>query len=151
MAKEMKSSVEPKIDARQLLEDYLKGYFRCFVAEKDKTIVGYIVYMYTFSVWKGKRLHVEEIFVRKNYRKDGTGTALMHEVAKDCSREKCAGMNWVCSENDVLLMKLYKARGGKNLTETKKMNLFRLNEKELEKYNKPTRILYNRLNPDPPH
>lgn len=35
---------------------------------KDERLVGYAFYFYTYSTWEGRVIHMEDLFVREEYR-----------------------------------------------------------------------------------
>ena len=45
--------------------DLKKILFKCFVAEKENSIVGIALIYYRFSTWKGKTIHIEDLFNQK--------------------------------------------------------------------------------------
>ncbi|UII81206.1 GNAT family N-acetyltransferase [Flagellimonas sp. CMM7] len=56
--------------------------FHCFVAEKDKQIVGIALVYPRYSTWKGPVIHLEDLIVAEAMRGSGLGTALLNEVVK---------------------------------------------------------------------
>lgn len=56
--------------------------FHCFVAEKDKQIVGIALVYPRYSTWKGPVIHLEDLIVAEAMRGTGLGTALLNEVVK---------------------------------------------------------------------
>jgi len=47
--------------------------FQLLVAETNdtKTIIGYILYHYSYNTWQGKAIHLEDLYITKKFRKDG--------------------------------------------------------------------------------
>jgi len=78
-----------------LLED-LFTHKRCFaiVAEDQKQIIGFALYYFGYSTWKGRTLYLEDIFVQENARKKGVGQALFDEILKRARTEKVKRMDW---------------------------------------------------------
>lgn len=78
-----------------LLED-LFTHKRCFaiVAEDQKQIIGFALYYFGYSTWKGHTLYLEDIFVQENARKKGVGQALFDEILKRAKKEKVKRMDW---------------------------------------------------------
>jgi len=46
------------------------------------TLLGYALYFYTYSTWKGKALYLEDLYVTPGCRGQGLGSALFNRVAK---------------------------------------------------------------------
>ena len=80
-------------------ENLLKDLFthkRCFaiVAEDQKQIIGFALYYFGYSTWKGRTLYLEDIFVQENARKKGVGQALFDEILKRARTERVKRMDW---------------------------------------------------------
>ena len=78
-----------------LLED-LFTHKRCFaiVAEDQKQIIGFALYYFGYSTWKGRTLYLEDIFVQERARKKGVGQALFDEILKRARTERVKRMDW---------------------------------------------------------
>jgi diamine N-acetyltransferase len=46
------------------------------------TLLGYALYFYTYSTWKGKALYLEDLYITRGCRGQGLGSALFNRVAK---------------------------------------------------------------------
>ncbi|MBQ4913764.1 GNAT family N-acetyltransferase [Maribacter sp. MMG018] len=56
--------------------------FHCFVADKERQIVGMALVYPRYSTWKGPVIHLEDLIVTEQMRGSGLGTALLNEVVK---------------------------------------------------------------------
>ena len=69
-----------------LLRSHLFGsrpYAESIVAELDTEIVGFGLFFHTYSTFLTQPgLHLEDVFVRPEYRRQGIGKALMMSIAK---------------------------------------------------------------------
>lgn len=68
--------------------------YSLLVAEKDNVIIGYSIYYYRYSTWKGKRLFLEDILVTEKERGTGAGKELFERTIEIGKQEKCTGMMW---------------------------------------------------------
>lgn len=68
--------------------------FQTFIAEIDGKVVGMALYYYRYSTWKGKTIHLEDLIVFKNYRKQNIGRALYDAVLQQASKEKVRRVEW---------------------------------------------------------
>ena len=87
---------EVEITVQELERDGFgeKPYFGFLVAEKNSTIVGLSFYWIRYSTWKGKFLFLEDIIVKKEYRRNDIGSKLFYETLRICEKMKCKGMCW---------------------------------------------------------
>ncbi|XP_021420237.1 diamine acetyltransferase 2b isoform X1 [Oncorhynchus mykiss] len=78
-------------------------FYECLIAEvpdehktKDGyTVVGYALYFYTYSTWKGRSVYMEDLYVMPDFRGKGIGTGLMAKVAQVGFMFHCmADPNW---------------------------------------------------------
>jgi GNAT superfamily N-acetyltransferase len=68
--------------------------FHTFVAELDGTIVGMALYYYRYSTWKGKTIHLEDLILKENFRKQGIGFALYQKVIETGYHESVRRIEW---------------------------------------------------------
>lgn len=69
--------------------------FRALIAEWDGKVAGYALFFEFYSSFQGRAgLFLEDIFVRSEYRKNGTGTELLARVAKIASAEGYFCLRW---------------------------------------------------------
>ena len=82
-------------------EDYLRdGFgdapaFHVHVATDGGEVVGFALWFFTWSTWRGRRcLHLEDLFVLPEHRKKGAGLALMRALASEAVSTGCARFVW---------------------------------------------------------
>ena len=68
--------------------------FQTLIAEVDKKVVGMALYYYRYSTWKGKTIHLEDLIVFENYRKQHIGSALYDKVLQQAYKEKVRRVEW---------------------------------------------------------
>lgn len=95
----------------QLLED--KDHFNCFVAVKEGSLVGYATYFHAYSSWSGKSLYMDDLYVKRNYRKQGIGKLLLGEIVSLAKEHQCKKVHWQVSDWNVNAQDFYKALGAK--------------------------------------
>ncbi len=70
----------------------------CFaiVAEdvQTDTVIGFALYYFSYSTWKGKCLYLEDIYVQEIHRKLGIGQVLFDLVVGVAKENKVARMDW---------------------------------------------------------
>ncbi|XP_026226143.1 diamine acetyltransferase 2b [Anabas testudineus] len=115
-------------------------FFECLVAEvpeehKSKeglTIVGYALYFYTYSTWKGRTQYLEDLYVMPEFRGNGIGKGLLSKVAevgktKECVRLQLSVLNWNKPSLD-----FYAAKGAQDLTASEGWHFIRFDGQNLE-------------------
>jgi GNAT superfamily N-acetyltransferase len=68
--------------------------FRALIAEWDHQPAGYALFFGCYSTWAGRRLFLEDLFVREPFRGQGIGKALLAFVAGIAVQEGCHGVQW---------------------------------------------------------
>ena len=67
----------------------------CDVAEWDGQPVGFALWFYTFSTFKGRHgIYLEDLYVRPGHRGRGLGRALLTSLAARCAREDLGRLEW---------------------------------------------------------
>ena len=92
--------------------------FQCILAETEETIVGFALYFYNYSTWKGKKgIYLEDLFVVPEFRKKGIALALMQRLAEIAIQEQCARIDWSVLRWNQLAIDFYKKLGASEMTE----------------------------------
>ena len=67
----------------------------CQIAERDGEPVGFVLWFYNFSTFRGRHgIYVEDLFVRPAARGQGIGRALLSHLARRCVDEGLARLEW---------------------------------------------------------
>jgi len=73
-----------------------KEYAHVILATEGNQVVGFALYFFNFSTFKGKPgLYLEDLFVEPMHRGKGYGKQLLVELAKIAQEKDCARMEWV--------------------------------------------------------
>ena len=69
--------------------------FHCLIAELEHQPVGFALYFYNYSTWRGHAgIYLEDLFVRPQFRGHGIGKALLAQVAAIAVAEGCPRLEW---------------------------------------------------------
>jgi GNAT superfamily N-acetyltransferase len=69
--------------------------FHCLIAEIDGSAVGFALYFYNYSTWRGHAgICLEDLFVRPPFRGQGIGKSLLAAVAAIAEAEGCPRLEW---------------------------------------------------------
>jgi GNAT superfamily N-acetyltransferase len=69
-------------------------YYECLIAEQDGAPAGFALFFPIYSTWRGRSLHLEDLFVRPQFRGLGIGKALLTRVAAIAVERGCARLQW---------------------------------------------------------
>ncbi|XP_062823030.1 thialysine N-epsilon-acetyltransferase [Anolis carolinensis] len=108
-------------------------FYKCLVAEVPRerqskaghTIVGYALYFFTYSTWKGRNIYMEDLYVMPEFRGQGIGKKLMRTIAqigleKGCTQMKFSVLDWNRPAID-----FYLGEGAVDLTAAEGWHVFR--------------------------
>ena len=82
--------------------------FDFYVAVNEDLVVGTAIYYTRYSTWKGKRLYLEDLVVKKSLRRQGVGKILFDEVLKTAKATQCTGMMWQVLDWNEMAINFYK-------------------------------------------
>lgn len=83
--------------------------FHCYVVEHIKSgIVGMALYYSRYSTWKGPTLHLEDLYVKPEYRKAGLGKELFDKVVDEAAKQNVGRMEWTVLEWNEPALNFYK-------------------------------------------
>ena len=98
------------INTMSSLESDLFIHKRCFahVSELEGEIVGFALYFFGYSTWKGRTLYLEDIYVKASHRNHGIGQALFNTVVEIAKCEGVRRMDWQVLEWNTPAIAFYK-------------------------------------------
>ncbi len=75
----------------QLLHDGFKEnpLFGFYVAEVAGEVIGFVLYYYRYSTWKGKVLYIEDLYINPAQRGQGVGKLLIEVMQQHAKTEQC--------------------------------------------------------------
>jgi GNAT superfamily N-acetyltransferase len=88
----------------------------CDLAEVDGAVVGFALWFYTFSTFRGRHgIYLEDLFVRPEARRAGAGTALLRHLARRCVAEGLGRFEWAVLDWNAPAIAFYRAQGAQLL------------------------------------
>ncbi|MGC4079486.1 MAG: GNAT family N-acetyltransferase [Rubrivivax sp.] len=95
-----------------------KPSFSVHVATWNDEVIGFALWFFTWSTWRGRRcLHLEDLFVLPEHRKKGAGVALMRTLAKEAVDAECARFVWQVMDWNTPAIEFYEKLGANVLKE----------------------------------
>lgn len=96
---------------------------------EDQSLVGFALYFYNFSTFKGKKgLYLEDLFIFEPYRHKGYGKAFFKELIEIAKKENCGRMEWVCLDWNQSAIDFYLSMNAKPMND---WTIYRLDENTL--------------------
>ncbi|KAM3869473.1 thialysine N-epsilon-acetyltransferase-like [Diretmus argenteus] len=143
LAEYEKMSDQVKISYQELERDGFcpNPFFECLVAEvpeehtseEGHTIVGYALFFYTYSTWKGRSMHLEDLYVMPGFRGKGIGKDLMTKVAQVGKEKQCVRLNLMVLDWNTPSLDFYVAKGAQDLTASEGWHFLRYDGQALDK------------------
>ncbi len=86
--------------------------------EIDGAVAAGALWFHNFSTWDGVAgIHLEDLFVRPQFRRRGLGRKLLATLARECVEHGYSRLSWAVLDWNVNAIGLYQAVGGKPMTE----------------------------------
>lgn len=105
----------------ELLEEWIfdKGKAEViFALNEDNQEVGFALFFHTFSTFLGRAgIHLEDLFVKPEYRKQGYGKFLIQSLAKITVERGCGRLEWCCLDWNQPSIDFYRSLGAVSLDE----------------------------------
>ncbi|MDI3255947.1 MAG: GNAT family N-acetyltransferase [Bacillota bacterium] len=114
-----------RITEMELLRDGFgeNRYYECLMAEEDQQAAGFALYFPIYSTWQGPSLHLEDLFVRPEFRGRGIGKALLREVAAVAVKRGCKRLQWDVLEWNGPAIRFYHSIGATMPQEWRRMRV----------------------------
>ena len=88
----------------------------CDLAESDGEIVGFALWFYNYSTFRGRHgIYLEDLFVRPQWRDRGIGKALLGHLARRCIDENLGRLEWMVLDWNQPAIAFYQSRGARLL------------------------------------
>ncbi|MGH9595453.1 MAG: GNAT family N-acetyltransferase [Edaphobacter sp.] len=106
--------------------------FDCLIAELKEpapaadaiTPIGFALYFHNYSTWRGHAgIHIEDLFVKPEYRGKGIGKALLTRIAAIAVEEGCTRLQWDVLEWNTPAIGFYEQMGAKMLMDWRIMRV----------------------------
>ena len=92
--------------------------FRCLLAEVDGAVVGFALYFFNYSTWRGRPgLYLEDLFVEPEQRGRGLGRRLLASLAAVAVARQCARMDWAVLDWNAPAIGFYEAIGARKVSD----------------------------------
>ncbi|MGC2209095.1 MAG: GNAT family N-acetyltransferase [Candidatus Korobacteraceae bacterium] len=90
--------------------------FHCALAEWNGEPVGFALYFYNYSTWKGRQgIFLDDLFVNPEHRGKGIGKALLLHVARIAAAQNCGRYEWLVLDWNTPAIEFYESLGGKRM------------------------------------
>lgn len=101
-----------------------RALFRCLIGEVDGVPAGFAFYFFNYSTWRGRPgIHLEDLFVRPEFRGKGIGKALLIKVAQIAAENQCARFQWDVLDWNQPAIDFYHSLGAKFMSEWRIMRV----------------------------
>jgi GNAT superfamily N-acetyltransferase len=98
-------------------------YYECVIAEEDGQAAGMALFFPVYSTWRGRAMHLEDLFVRPRFRGRGIGRALLKKVAAVAAQRECTLLFWHVLDWNTPAIEFYKSLGATVLEDWRRMLL----------------------------
>jgi GNAT superfamily N-acetyltransferase len=117
-----------KVSEAELLRDGFPQagdtrYFECLIAEEDGEPAGFALFFPVYSTWRGRSMHLEDLFVRPRFRGRGIGKALLARVAALSVDRGCRLLYWHVLDWNEPSIAFYLSLGAETMDAWKRMRL----------------------------
>lgn len=90
-----------------------KSLFDAFILFENDQLVGFALWYFRFSTWKGKRLFLEDLFVKSEFRTKGYGKLLMEATIEEAKTTNSKGLMWQVLDWNSPAIEFYKKYGAR--------------------------------------
>ena len=104
----------------KLIEKWLfdENAAKVIIAEYGGKAAGFCLYFTTYSTFVGRAgIHLEDLYVKPEFRKKGIGKRLISELAGICREKGYGRLEWCCLDWNEPAREFYKSLGAKELGE----------------------------------
>lgn len=104
-------------------EDGESVWFECLIAEEDGEPAGFALFFPVYSTWRGRAMHLEDLFVRPRFRGRGIGKLLLTRVAARSVERGCVLLFWHVLDWNEPAIEFYRSLGAEMMTTWRRMRV----------------------------
>uniref|UniRef100_F1LG32 Diamine acetyltransferase 2 n=1 Tax=Ascaris suum TaxID=6253 RepID=F1LG32_ASCSU len=127
-----KMSNQVELSEDQLADDIRRGAIHGFIAFDNCTPLGMTLFYMAYSTWQGQFIHMEDLYVRPEYRQQGIGQRLWVQVAKLAHDSGMKRLQWNVLEWNENAIRFYNKVKAMNLTKEEGWLSYRLDGDGIE-------------------
>lgn len=95
-----------------------EAFVEVILAEIGSSVAGFALFFLSFSTFLGRPgLHLEDLFVREQYRGQGIGESLLTAVAQVAVERSCGRLEWAVLDWNETAMRFYRRLNARPLKE----------------------------------
>lgn len=95
-----------------------RPYAEVFIARQGEEPVGFALFFHNFSTFVGKAgIYLEDLFVRREFRGQGVGEALLRRVAQTAVERACGRYEWAVLNWNQRAIDFYRKLGARPMDE----------------------------------
>jgi GNAT superfamily N-acetyltransferase len=79
--------------------------------DKNHGVIGFALYFFGYSTWKGKTVYLEDLYVKPEFRQQKIGEKLFDAVVEVAKKEKVRRMDWQVLDWNTPAIKFYEKKG----------------------------------------
>jgi GNAT superfamily N-acetyltransferase len=122
------SASRVRVSEAELLRDGFAAveserHFACVIAEEEGEAAGFALFYPIYSTWKGRAMHLEDLFVRPRFRGRGIGKALLAKVAAMAVERGCTRFFWHVLDWNEAAIDFYGSLGATAMNEWTRMEI----------------------------
>uniref|UniRef100_A0A914QKJ1 N-acetyltransferase domain-containing protein n=1 Tax=Panagrolaimus davidi TaxID=227884 RepID=A0A914QKJ1_9BILA len=122
----------PKLSIENFQADLKSNLFFGWIAKSGNEPAGMALCYMAYSTWEGPFIHMEDLYVRPNFRKSGLGRKLVITVCKEAKEKNYQRVQWnVLDWNSARAF--YDKFGAANLSEKEGWLSYRLEPEQIAK------------------
>lgn len=133
----IKESVEStNITIQQLKDD---GFGSCprfgaIIIECDQQMIGFSIYTWKYSTWKGRILWIDYMYIQENYRNIESYHGLMRSLATKAAETDMDRIQWDGEPPDSMVKDFYQSIGVIDLTNDEQWLVYQFEAEQYRKY-----------------
>jgi GNAT superfamily N-acetyltransferase len=97
----------------QLKIDFSNQLFKFKVVERENSVIGFALYYFRYSTWKGKCIYLEDFYIQPAFRSLGIGGMLFDAVLQFAKHEGCQLLTWQVLDWNKEAIRFYRDKGAK--------------------------------------
>ena len=100
-----------EVTIEQLSKDLEESWYEAYFLKKDGNVIGSCIIYNKYSSWKGRAMHLDELYIIPEERRMGWGRIFFDFILDLAGKKQCTYLSWSIAPDNAPAIQFYESYG----------------------------------------